>query len=457
MAIINKVKIYAQKQGFVDLCSLIFFTIGTTLIATTTALFLLKSPLYGLIGLVPLLFHRFKNFDQWTREFDKKIGANCELVSSLQIGRLPDNNREAYSRELISAFIQATETKFQNINPNEFINKKFLKWSVLFLLVSIIFFLLYPGLFPGRFWFALNHKIEYIIEPGSGKFDRGKMVEINIDILGPYIPHTAKLIYETNLVKQYKNLRVIDGRARTSIELDEPLRYHFELYNIKTPEYELAIIEPIYLKQLTFYLRYPAYTHLKDEIKTERQLIVPSGTEVEIKGTASCDLKQARLLYNDTIDFVCQGHEFSGRFKIDSSGTANLQISGESSHNEPITIYAISDLAPLVEIFYPGYNINLPPDMKLTLGIKCSDDYELNRLTLHYQFKEPVETNIKFRKGIAEDTIFYEWDIKNLKMLPGDRVSYFVEVQDNAGQKSKSKTYYMYFPTMEQIYEEVKE
>ncbi|MGB9720286.1 MAG: hypothetical protein ACPL28_02240 [bacterium] len=456
MTIVEKIKVYARKQGFVDLISLVFFSLGTTIIATTTALFLLKSPLYGLIGLIPLLSYRPKNFYQWASNFDNRIGANCEIVSSLQIARILDNNREGYSKELISAFIETTEKKFQHIDSNKLITKQFLKWSVLFLLIAIMFFLLYPGLFPGRFWFALNHKIEYVIHPGSGKFDRGKNIDVSITMFGPYIPKTVKLVYETDLINNSKNLSVVDSRADINIDLNETIKYQFEISGIKTEKNILTIIEPIYLKELTFYLRYPAYTHLKDEIKTERQLIVPAGTEAELRGTASCDLKQARLLYNDPINLVCHGSEFSGKFKINSSGTATLQISGESSHNEPITIYAIPDLAPLVEIFYPGYNINLPPDMKLPIGIKCSDDYELNRITFHYQLKKSEQISIKFKKGSIDDTIFYEWDLSDLKMLPGDRASYFVEVQDNAGQRSKSKTYYIYFPTMEQIYEEVK-
>jgi len=447
---------YSRKQGFVDFLTIIIFTLGTTLIATLVALFLLKSPLYGLIGLIPLIFYRPKTFVQRAREFDKKIGANCELVSSLQIAQIPDNNREGYSKELCSAFVESTAEKFRNINPENFISKKFLNWTVSFLLISLIFLLLFPALFPGRFWFALNHQIGYVIKPQSGRFNRGEAVDININFLGPYVPQRIKLVYQSGSIIHITNLPVIDGRATKNIELNEPLNYHFEFFGIRTEAYRLTVIEPIYLEELTFHLYYPVYTNLQDEIKTERQLIVPAGTEVEVKGKASQTLKQARLLFNDTTDFVCDGSAFSGRFRINSSGPANLYISGESSHNEPITIYSIPDLAPLVEIFYPGYNINLPPDMKLTIGIKCSDDYALNKVMFKYQFKEPEELSIKFKKGSAEDTIFYEWNLEDLRMLPGDRVSYFAEVQDNAGQKSKTKTYYIYFPTMEQIYEEVK-
>ncbi len=452
----KKVIKFAQKQAFINLVSLILFTLSTLLICITVSLFLLKSPLYGLIGLIPLGFYRRRSFEDWAREFDRKVGANGEIVGSIQISLIPENNREGYSRELINAFIDFTEKKFENIEIKKFLEKKFLNWSSCLFLISLLFALLFPVFLPGRFWFALNHKIEYTVMPQSGRFYRNDDVEVNLNLFGPYIPNKAILVYKTRDNTKRFELPVIEGKAKKRIEILEPFNYHFEFAGLKTDDYRINVIEPIYLKELTFFIHYPKYTKLEDEIRSDRQLIVPAKTEVEIKGTASQVLKQAKLLYNGTTELTCDKESFSGRFKIVASGKANLVIIGETSHTEEISIYAIPDLAPLVEVFFPGYNINMPPDMKITLGIKCSDDYGLNKVNLNYQFKESEEINLKFKKGISEDTIFYEWDLNNLRMLPGDRVSYFVEAYDNGGQKAKSKTYFIYFPTMEQIYEEVK-
>ncbi|MEO0190951.1 MAG: hypothetical protein ABIL18_08215, partial [candidate division WOR-3 bacterium] len=309
---------------------------------------------------------------------------------------------------------------------------------------------------PGRFWFSLNHRIGYIITPQSQRFNRNENSNIQITLFGPYLPDNVIFIYNSDSATNRIRLPVVNGIANKKIDIIEAFNYHFEFAGIKTEEYRIDVIEPINLKELTFYLHYPPYTHLHDEIKTERQLIVPAGTKVTLKGKASQILKQARLIFNDTMKLTCDEDRFSGDFKIYTSGTAYLQIFGESSYSEAITIYTIPDLVPFVEIFFPGYNINMPPDMKIAIGIKCSDDYGLKKVDFYYQLKDTKKVELKFKKGSVEDTIFYEWSLGELRMLPGDRVSYFVEVQDNAGQKTKSKSYYVYFPTMEQIYEEVK-
>lgn len=64
---------------------------------------------------------------------------------------------------------------------------------------------------------------------------------------------------------------------------------------------------------------------------------------------------------------------------------------------------------------------------------------------------------VALKSGAFEDTVYFTWDLSLLGMLPGDEVSYYVKISDNGGQVTKSSTYYVYFPTMEQMYEEVSE
>ncbi len=451
----RKIKVYSRNQSFVDFLAFLFFSIGVAIIATAIALFLLKSPAYALLGILPLLFYRPKTFSERAKELDYKIQANGELVSSIQIARIPEDNREGYSKELISAFLKSTEEKFRNIDPAKFVSKEHLKHSASFLIVALLISLLFPAFFPGRFWFALHRDIGYIVKPESGRFNRGERIDIGIELFGPYIPGNVKLVYDTENNTKTAMLSVMNGYATKNLELRQSMNFYFEFCNIRTKTYRITIIEPVFIEELFFTLHYPGYLHLNSETKTERQLIVPAGTEVEVQGSASQILKEAFLVFNDTAYFDCDNKRFSGRFRINASGIAYLYVSGESSHKEPITIYAVPDLAPLVEIFYPGYNVNLPPDMKMTLGIKCSDDYALSKLELKYEFQKTGSFTLNLKKGSAEDTVFYEWNLNNLRILPGDRITYYAEVQDNAGQKSRSKTYYIIFPTMEQIYEEV--
>ncbi len=454
--IIGKARIYNKKQQLIDLGTFLFFTLGASLISITGALFLFKSPIYGLIGILPLLFYRGRSFIERVRILDRKINFKGELVGSLQFSLLPQSNKEGYSRELIEGFIKSVTDRFINIDINKYLSFENLNRSILFFLLTIILFLLYPAFFPERFYFSLNRRIEYKLLPRAMAIPKGKEIDLELHIFNPYLPRAVELIRVEEGITKREKIPLVNGIAHKRVIVERPFLFYFRFLNWTSEKIKLQVIEPLSLKYLEFHLKYPPYTHLKEESKTTRQIVAPVGTEVSVKGIASQTLSRVLFEYGTPVELQCQDNEFTGRFTVKTSENAILYLKGETELKEVVTIYAVGDLAPIVEIFYPGYNINLPPDMKLTLGIKCSDDYGVARVVLNYYWKENKKVNLRFNKGSIEDTIFFDWDLSTLGLLPGDEVSYYVEVTDNAGQISRSKRYYIYFPTMEQIYQEVR-
>lgn len=455
--IINKVKIYARHQGFIDFSTYLIFTLATVLLAILIALFLLKSPLYGLIGIVPIFFYRHVSLIRRARELEKKADLNGQLVNSIQLSLIPENSKERYSQELIDAFINESAKKIKDVDSRKYLSFGLLNRVTLFFLVVVATCLAFPAFFPGRFWYAFNHKIAYLTLPKEGYYDKGAAINLKLSLFSPYRPKKVELIisYDNRTFKEMLDIK--DGIVQKKLTINEPLTYHFEFFDLKTDDCKLSVIEPIFIKNLEFYLEYPGYTKLKNDIKTTRQLVAPTGTKVSMKGQASQPLNSGQLEFNDTIGLEISGNDFSCEFKINKSGTAILHLAAGSELKEPISIYAIPDLGPLVDIFYPGYNINLPHGMKITIGIRCGDDYGLQEANFFYKFKSEQKKPLKLKKSAVEDTIYFDWDLSETGMLPGDEVSYYVQVRDNAGNVTKSKTYYIYFPTMEQMYQEVSE
>src|SRR4030042_6835678 len=116
---------------------------------------------------------------------------------------------------------------------------------------------------------------------------------------------------------------------------------------------------------------------------------------------------------------------------------------------EAINIYSIPDLSPLVEIFAPGQNINMPDGMMLDIGVRVSDDYGISSGKFCYNIEQQKYQALKLHPRAIEDTIFFKWNLAELNLLPGDEISYYVEFADNAGNITQSNTYYVYFPTLE--------
>ncbi len=453
--IVKKVRQFARRQQIVDSAAYLIFTISTTLLSLSIALWLLKSPIYGVIGLLPLLFYRSLSFIQRARTIEKKIGLHGELVNSLQLADIPEDNKERYSQELINAYVNEATAKIRDIDFTKYVSYKSVRNAMRFLLISIAFALFHPAILPEHFWYSLNHTVYHTVRPESAAYPQGSEIAVALHLNGVYVPTDAQIIISTEEKMTRDKVVVNDGVARKKIRLDEPITYHFKFLEYTTDKYTLVPLEPLYIEALSFHFTYPRYTKLKNETKTGRQLIAPAGTKIQIEGRASQPLTSAQFILSDTLSLHHEGKEFSGNFAIDASGTATLFLKAFADLKEKITIYSIPDMPPLVDIFYPGYNVDLPNDMQLEIGIRCSDDYGLDKGTFYYTFEGESKKHLALERGTIEDTIYFRWDLSGMGMLPGDEISYYANIKDNAGNVSKSKTYHIYFPTMEEIYEEI--
>ena len=455
--IIRKTKQYAIGQNLSDFFAVMIFACATVIISTTVALLLLKSPWYGLLGVITLFFFRARGLIARARELEDKIGLKGDIVNSVQLSRIPKDSKEHYSQELIQAFIGEAAARLENVDTRRFVDHSSLARATRFVLIAVAFALIQPAFFPGRFWYALNHRIEYSVAPGNAEYPKDAQTDVVVQLWGVYVPKTVNLQLSTAEKTTRQTLSVQDGIAMGKVTISHPLIYHFEIFEHETRRYELSPIEPLYIEQLSFHLKYPTYTRLNEETRTGRQLVVPEKTVIYLQGRTSESLQAASLEFGDTIALEHEGKDFRGTFVVTASGTAILHLKARGELHEHVRIYAIPDLAPLVNIFYPGTNVNLPYDMKLDVGIRCSDDYGLSAGTFHFTFDKDTTTPVALKRGAFEDTVYFSWDLSDLGMLPGDEVSYYVTIRDNSGQVTQSSTYYVYFPTMEQMYEAINE
>jgi len=452
-----KARKYARRQNLVDLVSACILTCALIVIVLAVTLLLMRSSLYALLGIVPLFFIRPKKLMVRARELEKKVGLKGEIVNSLQLARIPRDSRERYSPELIDGYIASAAQRVRDLDVRKYISYHLLNRSVEFLLLALALGLIQPAFFPGRFWYVLNRHLEYTVSPGNREYPKDAEASVTLSLSGVYVPKSVDLKLSTAEKTTRQNLKAENGIATTRLIVSDPLVYSFEFLGHKTASYELYPIEPLTIENLSFDLEYPAYTNLNREIRTGRQLVVPYGTVVNLVGKASQKLREATFEFIDTVIFECEGRNFAGRFVIRESGTAILNLAARSQLREPIRIYAIPDLSPLVDIFYPGFDVDLPYDLKLDIGVRCSDDYGLAAGTFCYSVREEYSRPLPLKPGAFEDTTVFTWDLSELGMLPGDEVSYYVLARDNSGQVTRSSSFVVHFPTMEQMYEEVNE
>lgn len=450
----KKLRDFARRQALVDALSRLVLTLAAVLVSLTVALFLIKSPLYGLIGLAPLFFYRSRSLAARAKYLEGRTGLAGDILGSLQLSLIPENGRENYSRELIDAAIADAVRKIEPVDFRRHLDYSPLRRSLMIFLVSIVLSLAYPAFFPGRFLYSLHPLIRYGLEPSRGRYLKGTEVPVTLTFFDAYIPGWVTLVTFPEGRAVREKIRVANGQAVKKITVDQDIKGRFEFLDRQSADFSLVMIQPLYLRSLRFRLRYPAYIGLPDDSVTGHEVVAPAGTRVAMTGEASQPLDSARLEALDTLRIECRGTGFRLEFPLTRNETATLRLFAGTEYREPLTLYAVSDLPPLVDVFYPGDDINMPPEMKTTVAFRASDDYRLDRAIFYYTFKEDRQRLLKIKK-ISEDTVYFAWDLSELGLLPGDQVSYFVRVWDNAGNTQASRTFYVYFPTMEEMYEEI--
>ncbi|MCE9670605.1 DUF4175 domain-containing protein [Myxococcus stipitatus] len=210
-----------------------------------------------------------------------------------------------------------------------------------------------------------------------------------------------------------------------------------------------AQVEPI-TGDIELTYRYPAYTGLAQRTVpgTNGEVSAPAGTEVVLKTRSDRPVERAELVMEgqQPVPLRVDGNrDLQGSFVARQSGHYHFVFYGRRDQvlavgpDIPLTVEA--DKAPQVTLLTPAAELEVDPGQKVTLKYEATDDYGLSGLAL--VFRAPgaqQDTRVPLRREDgrrSRDT--YTWDLGGLKLDPGDRITYFIEGQDNDAVEGPKK------------------
>lgn len=193
--------------------------------------------------------------------------------------------------------------------------------------------------------------------------------------------------------------------------------------------------------ELTYH--YPAHTGLdaRTVAGSTGDISAPTGTQVTITTRADRDVEAAALIVNTVrTPMVVKGRELSAQLMVETSGqyhVAFLKGSRVTAEGPDLSLTAVPDQPPVARITSPGDDLELDPTRQaLTLKFEASDDYGLSALDLVYKPGGGNQQRIALKADDGRTTRGqYSWDVSNLKLRPGQTVSYFLEAVDNDAVK----------------------
>jgi hypothetical protein len=335
--------------------------------------------------------------------------------------------------------------------------------------------------------YAIVPWYEFSVDPGNTSLISGKPLEISLTYKGPEVENC--IFWFRNQGEQ--NLQSKVFRKQQSVyllELDN-VRKPFEYYVQAIPAFptewrdklisQLFTVEtlnPPMVNEIQVEIEPPIYTGLPERFLEQNigDIISYPGTNIKISGLASKNLKNAQIVFSKDEEINCkvQENKFSCSFQIMADKTYYFNLGDyENLMNQDPIEYAITVLAdqfPFVEIIEPGEDIEIAADGAVNLVIEGNDDFGFKTLNLHYQIqgkiKETRDTTwqlVPIQIRTAHEKHFQQpflWNFANLPVSFEDMVQYYVTLTDNdiinGPKKSKSNTYFIRFPSLEQLFDE---
>jgi len=392
----------------------------------------------------------------------------------LNILQLKKQGESGMSKELISASINQKSEEIKLVPFKSAIdlgnNKKYLRYALPPAMLLLVLLFAAPSLIKDSthriinnnkefekaapFHFTLNNSDLKVVQYDD------KLVSVEVD--GSVLPDEVFIDIDNFQYRMKKENANTYSYNFKNVQKDQT----FEFYSgkVRSKGHELNVLLKPKLTNFDLYLNYPSYTGRKDEqLNNIGDVLIPQGTTItwnfESENTDAVD-----------VQFSSQKEKKSAERKSDQ----RYRLSKRVMKDDLYKVYYSNEQIPTPDSV--TYSINVTPDQYPEISVQnfndslenllvyfignASDDYGLTTINFNYtvtkasgvqQNKKETLRNPKSR----EEQFDYTFDISELALKPGDKISYYFETFDNDGVNgSKSaKTSVMEFekPTVEEF------
>ena len=252
-------------------------------------------------------------------------------------------------------------------------------------------------------------------------------------------------------------------------KIQNGISFQVEASGFYSDAYTLELINRPEITELKVSLEYPRYLGRRnEEFNNAGNLEVPEGTKITWKiGTANA----TKAFINFTSEEepnpmqISDDQLFTFGKGFNNPDQYSIDLENEKSKNKEKIAYSISvakDAFPEITVDYLKDSVLYK---SIVLGGAISDDYGVTQLDLTYQIigknneSEIIIIQIPISKNQQQQSFFYNWRVDSLKLLPGDRLNYFLQVWDNDGvngrKVTKSAGYVFSLPGEEELKVEI--
>jgi hypothetical protein len=309
-----------------------------------------------------------------------------------------------------------------------------------------------------------EHKTVIDVEPGSVSIARHS--NLTVKVTEPEALTDYTLFYR--LDKQWRQEEMPE-LSYTFSNLDYDFEYFVQNKYAVSDTFTVTILEKPGVKQLDIKYFYPAYSGLKTftDSMSIGQIKALKDTRIKVSFIATSKLTNAMMIFGSGKALTMQPSDslnFYTTFTLTGSDSWHLNLKdylGQETVDIERDIIMLPDEAPRVEITYPERDTLLNQTMLQRVNTICSDDFGLQNLRLHFRI-EDREVQERLIQDMIPGSLFeteYLFDLSGMDLFPGNRVEYWLTVQDNCPETNTSESAHLFLrlPSIEEIYREIEE
>ena len=299
------------------------------------------------------------------------------------------------------------------------------------------------------------------VEPGDVDVPRGTPVEVRVRAAGRFavtVHHRAE-----GDVPRSETVAVIGDSAAVQFPVDARTVYWVAAPDGATsPQYVATPLDPLLVSELVVEVRYPPHAgRLPERYETEVPPIeVPEGTTLAVSGRATLRLDEASLVgAGSSVPLAIDGERFAATWTPTVSALWEWRLESRlagapGTLPPPLDVTVVPDAPPQVAMTFPARDTILDATRIQPLAADAEDDFGIRAAALVWRIVRngeagaPVETPVPFDSTGTRVFIRGVLDARELDLLPGDTIRYFVRVTDNGprAQTASSATWSLYLP-----------
>ena len=221
--------------------------------------------------------------------------------------------------------------------------------------------------------------------------------------------------------------------------LPEDVEYYVEAGPLKSRHYKVRVVDLPSVKQMRVTYHYPKWTGMQPVTEDHGgDLRALEGTNAELTVQMDRPLHNGQFTLDDGKQITLSGGEgnvYKGSILMQKDGAYHVAALDQG---QPVRLsedyFIATDKAnpPEIAIDRPTGDYRASPIEEVTVGVKASDEFGLNNVSLHYSVNGGPEKTIDLSqkpgaKNVSGSTTL---SLEDFKLIPGDLVSLYATAKD---------------------------